>query len=887
MDNLRKSLIILFQEQNPAKMLDIYIKGNNGIGKNKFFSLSEREDFISQFSQNHKNLYNKDEIKNICSILTDDWSRLSYSKDKNIFNVVAKFSTNVLKEWHNHPVCQQDKLFKWREVTLQLGEDLFTTAFLAYNDLITGKERNFFTWKSIIGTDDVRLQEIFKKGMAENHFHLNGSSPHFQLAWISLMNKPNGRGKEFKNLKKNKSLFSSKNSGFGDINEDIESLVKKAAIIRIFLFEKFIIKKSLEKMRFKEFYNKYLMAQKLENRIITIQYLHGKIIDKVVPDYAISKNVTINNYRPNNKEYNGMILLYGERVFLYQMFKLVFNNDENFKNYQDLLYIYLCIKQKLRNEIIQLNKVVGFANFGDYQDRKEIFISEDSIYSKAIVNIAINSSLIEQNIKYLETRIAPKQTKKQLKDALVKIEAKSKNTVFFENESLADRILNSKEQSKAIKSKGKYFHTIHFIKKEEEDNKAKEIGDIIPRNHFLRKKIKIEASAINELRKSTNKIADKIYGIDAANIEIGCRPEVFAHIFRYIKNYKYYQPATIFGINYFHEIGQTFHAGEDFLDLLDGMRAIDEVLRFFNFSQGDRLGHALAIGIDPKSYYRDKEYTIILSKQNFLDNIVWALCKKNEYGIEIPLSFSSELENLYKKYYNEIYFENVEEVTLKHITFRDYYEAWKLRGDSPYPYLQMNKQNKLKTISYSFWEKCRFNESSEAIQARKDEIARNLYKEYHFNEKVKKSGKEMIEYKINNGEYIRLVKKLQIAMQEEIARKNIYIETNPTSNILIGPIEKYIKHPILRFNNYGLITNENSSQISVSINTDDQGVFATSLENEYALMALALLKQKDENGNYKYNQMNVYEWLDKVRQMSLEHSFENICNIELNIDKVE
>lgn len=887
MDNLRKSLIILFQEQNPAKMLNTYLKGDNGVGKNKFFNLSEREDFISLFSQNHKNLYNKDEIKNVCNILVDNWSKLDYCKDKNIFNVVAKFSTSVLRELHNCPVCQQDKLFKWRDVTLQLGEDLFTTAFLAYNDLMTGKWRTFFTWKSIIGTDDVRLQEIFKKGMAENHFHLNGSSPHFQLAWISLMNKPNGRGKEFKELKKNKSLFSNKNLGFGDINEDIESLVKKAATIRIFLFEKFIIKKSQEKIKFKEFYRKYSLTQDLKSRINTVQYLHGKVIDKVVPDYAIPKNITIDNYKRNNKDYNGMILLYGERAFLYQMFRLVFNDDESFKNYQDLLYIYLCIKQKLRNEIIQLNKVVGFANFGDYQDRKEIFISENSIYSKAIVNIAINSSLIEQNIKYLETRIAPKQTKKQLKNALVKIEAKSKDTVFFEEESLADRILAPKEQEKDNKAKGKYFHTIHFIKKAEENDKNKENRDIIPRNHSLRKGLEKEASAINELRKSTNKIAEKIYGIDAANIEIGCRPEVFAHIFRYIKNYKYYQPATIFGIDYFHEIGQTFHVGEDFLDLLDGMRAIDEVLRFFNFSQGDRLGHALAMGIDPRSYYRDKEYTIILSKQNFLDNIVWALCKKNEYGIETSLSFSSELENLFKKYYNEIYFENVEEVTLKHITYRDYYEAWKLRGDSPYPYLEMNKENKLKTISYSFWEKCRFNGSSEATEARKDEIARNLYKEYHFNDKVKKIGEKMIEYKINNREYISLVEKLQIAMQQEVARKNIYIETNPTSNILIGPIEKYIKHPILRFNNYGLTNDEKSSQISVSINTDDQGVFATSLENEYALMALALLKQKEENGNYKYNQMNVYEWLDKIRQMSLEHSFENICNHEPNIDKVE
>lgn len=160
---------------------------------------------------------------------------------------------------------------------------------------------------------------------------------------------------------------------------------------------------------------------------------------------------------------------------------------------------------------------------------------------------------------------------------------------------------------------------------------------------------------------------------------------------------------------------------------MDGLRAIDEVLKFFNFQQGDRLGHALALGIDPNNYYLNKEYTIIISKQVFLDNIAWVLCKKNEYQIEIPYSFVAELENLFKRYYNEIYFENVLDKDLKFVNYREYYEAWKLRGDSPYPYLEM-KNNKLDTVSYSFLEKCRFNETDEAIQARKDFIAKKLYK---------------------------------------------------------------------------------------------------------------------------------------------------------------
>ena len=41
---------------------------------------------------------------------------------------------------------------------------------------------------------------------------------------------------------------------------------------------------------------------------------------------------------------------------------------------------------------------------------------------------------------------------------------------------------------------------------------------------------------------------------------------------------------------------------------------------------------------------------------------------------------------------------------------------------------------------------------------------------------------------------------------------------------------------------------KSSSQIWVSINTDDQGIFNIKLENEYAFIARALEKKVDENG---------------------------------------
>lgn len=106
----------------------------------------------------------------------------------------------------------------------------------------------------------------------------------------------------------------------------------------------------------------------------------------------------------------------------------------------------------------------------------------------------------------------------------------------------------------------------------------------------------------------------------------------------------------------------------------------------------------------------------------------------------------------------------------------------------------------------------------------------------------------------------------------------ICIETNPSSNYLIGTFRRYDKHPIIQWYNHGLTKDlkelENCPQISVSINTDDQGIFATSIENEYAYLALALEKSVDQNGNKRYNRTMIFQWLDHIRRMGLEQSFD-------------
>ena len=155
---------------------------------------------------------------------------------------------------------------------------------------------------------------------------------------------------------------------------------------------------------------------------------------------------------------------------------------------------------------------------------------------------------------------------------------------------------------------------------------------------------------------------------------------------------------------------------------------------------------------------------------------------------------------------------------------------------------------------------------------RKIDDIRKIYHAYHFDKKVRECGNEIIIQKVDR-RYADVVKQLQDSMIHQLVMNGIGIETNPSSNYLIGTIMKYDEHPILRFNSRKLGSPEKDMSLSVSVNTDDQGVFDTLLENEYALMTLALKKAKDEHGQYRYDIEDIYEWIDYVRSMGIEQTF--------------
>ena len=205
-----------------------------------------------------------------------------------------------------------------------------------------------------------------------------------------------------------------------------------------------------------------------------------------------------------------------------------------------------------------------------------------------------------------------------------------------------------------------------------------------------------------------------------------------------------------------------------------------------------------------------------------------------------------------------------------------YYLSWLLRGNSPTfgADFALNNIRNISDVVERRWLEAGFNHHRGVEMACRNSNARNLFDRYHSHKLAFKSN-EVDSFTIPHEyreEYYELLEKIQEDLMQKIEKKHIAIECNPSSNYKIGEMDRYDQHPILRFFNYGIDTPYKDHNISVSINTDDQGVFSTSLEREYSLMALAM--ERNEIHGHHNSPRAILEWLDRVREMSIEQRFD-------------
>jgi len=395
----------------------------------------------------------------------------------------------------------------------------------------------------------------------------------------------------------------------------------------------------------------------------------------------------------------------------------------------------------------------------------------------------------------------------------------------------------------------------------------------------------IESHCLEEESKTIDFIGNYISGIDAANKEYKTPPEVFAPIYRFYKNsietsglvlkreYPFVDMENddITGLNFQY----SFHAGEDFRDILSGLRAIFETVLFLDLKENDRIGHALALGVDAKEFSQIREKRR-LSKLEVLDNSVFAYYLINQFDHKfttVKENLKDKILGISKEIYNQC-------DSHEHYHIDDLIGAWFLRRNCPneiiycmnlfrndldnddiYSLKELLKKTKyhpmIPNLSYirsaipdffPYRKRANSDYEEKYRTIQKNRVAYQLYWKYNTDPTVKNECSKIYEY--GNHYETKFYEYLQdIMMENIIAKNNIIIETLPSSNILIGQFKHYHQHPITRFkpvkgkikpNRFGI----RKKRLRVIIGTDNPGLQNTTLLGEIYQLKNALEKNK-------------------------------------------
>lgn len=766
-------------------------------------------------------------------------------------------------------LCRVEQLMAWRDISLSLGQDLFTCAFLAWEDIQNNRERKSFAWPAVLRADHRGLQGMLDKKLAENHQHLYGSSQTFPLSWCSLMNYADAHDIVEQKFQE---LFSPFHAVSGqDKMLSTKERIQYACLCRIFLFRwaRLPLNHVSHEERDRqigELYNgllSRLQEDQIAHTLPTLRALYGAAVPQPTGktdclDYALEPHVF---WAEPDAPYRSLA---GERSLLYNCMKRFFQNEMD-QRIQMVFYVYLILKNMFRGEMVQTNRKVGFENFSKYQDRKDD-LCQRPCYGAELIRMAVNAPLSQGNVSSLETRLTPKST---AYDDIKKVLDTDHLRDF------ADRLCGTPAPPKRMDELGaeekQYFFVFHFIKKKDTGHPKDQIQAASCRHWQLRREVRIQANALALALSRSPWMYKRVRGIDAASNEVVCPPEVFAQGFRFLRHFRPEDFSTAHS-GYprpYPRLSATYHVGEDFFDIAGSLRAIDETIEFLELSRGDRLGHALGLGIDPRLHYKLKGKKIFQTKQERLDNLVWLTHRARDFGVDIDPQLYGKLKKEAEILLLEIYGNLLREISLT-----EYYCAMHLRGDDPQRYIS-GEYVRQQGILHPY-DRAGILKRDYLEQYRSHNSTANLYHLYHFNAAVKRIGAEPIKVTIESP-YIQLMQNIQDAMQWYIKRKGIIIECNPSSNVLIGTFQSYENHPIFRFHNAALEQDAEirgkCSQLQVCVNTDDLGVFDTSQELEYALLFQALNGMHKEDGSKTYHDTDIIAYLESLREMGHEATF--------------
>lgn len=366
------------------------------------------------------------------------------------------------------------------------------------------------------------------------------------------------------------------------------------------------------------------------------------------------------------------------------------------------------------------------------------------------------------------------------------------------NESLLNNIKNGWELlCKQQKATGLPSSTLklvaHFIKRPD-DCKSETI-----RYKNFRDDIEHRADLLIQILHGDSQLSKAILGIDATASEFDTPPEVFAPVYRKLRKE---------GFHHF-----TYHAGEDFFHILSGLRSIYEAILYLNLRRCDRIGHATATGVPVSLWHSNVGNEMLIRQGEYLDNLIFAYYLISSKGDEKLRSLLPMLTLKIDEYGYEIY--------QRYFPASIHMKAWKERYRNPAEVI----------------------ESGIADGSGDSEL--DLFVMYH-NAAVVDRYNKIIKVKAFDVINEQQLVSIQQLVLKEMHQREIVIETLPTSNVVIGNHHDFSTYHIYNWYQW---KKQGHPLPPIVVGTDDIGIFATNIYNEYCNIYCQFLYEKEMNSD--------------------------------------
>lgn len=288
-------------------------------------------------------------------------------------------------------------------------------------------------------------------------------------------------------------------------------------------------------------------------------------------------------------------------------------------------------------------------------------------------------------------------------------------------------------------------------------------------------------------------------------------------------------------------IRSTIHVGEDFVRLTQGLRRIHEPIEYGLLRVGDRIGHGLALGIDPKQWASQLHQTPETLDER-LDDLLWELERYQKQDLPV------EAQRLEYVRVEIMRLASGQYAGTRGLSVDDLITARRLR----------HQAGLLKRLRYPYL-------SADRKALLPQEIAYELLWRYLTDPLVFQRGQQTLLIRADEAEQ-RFLTVAQRWLRTVIGRLELTIESNPSSNLLIGAFHSLETLPVLRLSPLEQGETATDPPVLVSINTDNPITFASCLADEMVHVYYSMLRRGIQSSV-------ALAWLDRFRRHGLQSRF--------------